>query len=253
MAQLAAPEFQDDTTEGSPTKGATRGNTAKKARYASSGTTRGIAEVRPLSARATGARPFLGENDLVMVENLDDVSWRFEWDKRAYDVSPGQHPMPVPFPAVVNAMGDPRSAKGMELSFRAEDGTSGMIESRHNSIVRLFARYQITNEDVDALVDFAPKLRVTTMQGDAIIFPAQNPNHEPWPVPNTPEPGREAPISVTEAVSEARAENALLREQMAHLQRLVDDRLGTAAAPAAEPEAADLGGAVPDSGPRARI
>jgi hypothetical protein len=253
MAQLAAPEFQDDTTEGSPTKGASRGIASKKAQYRSTGTTRGIAEVRPLSARTSPLRPFLGENDLVMVENLDDVSWRFEWDKRAYDVHPDTHAVPVPFPAVVNALGDPRSAKGMELTFRAEDGTAGMIESRHNSIVRLFARYQITNEDVGALVDFAPKLRVTTMNGDAITFPAQNPDHEPWPVPNAPEPGREAPISVTEAVSEARAENAALREQMAHLQRLVDERLGTASpvTEAAEPDS--LGGAVPDSGPRARI
>lgn len=258
MGPLKTPDYAGAIDEKSTTKGRTRGIPQNRASFTNStnGTTRGIAEVRPMAAR-TQTRPFLGSNDLVLVESMDDVPWRFTWDKRDFDVKPGAPAIPVPFPAVVNALGDPRSVKGQEVTFRSEDGSHGVIEARYHTLMRLCARYQIENEDLHSLVDFCPKVRVTTMNGDPITFPGQNPEADAWPIPNVPEPGREAPISVTEAVAESRAEAAQLRDQVAQLQRLVDERLsatpGGALAAAAESSDDNLGGAVPDSGPRTGI
>ena len=202
-------------------------------------------------------QPFLGEHDMVTVTNIDDVVWRFEWERRAYDLAPGVT-SPVPFPAVVNALGDPRSVDGNVVQFLTETGARGVIATRYDTLAMLMARYGILTEDLDALVDWAPKLRVTTMAGAEIVFPAQNPMGPSMPIPTVPERGKENMVDVRQAIAQVESERDAMRAELAEMRRLLDERLAPVGAPDPRQPGLPDGvpehtGAVPDTGPRTGI
>jgi len=204
--------------------------------------------------------PFLMEHDILKVTNVDNVAWEFGWDRRKYLIQPGETGF-IPFPAVVIKMGDPRSAIDVVTRFNSEDGQRGIIPTRHDSLVTLFAHYGISNENVAELVDFAPKLECRTMADDLLVqFPAQNPDMPPWPVPQVALPGREN--SDMRRMQDALAEeNRQMREELAEMRGLISGRLAGAAPEghadpqiAADPGdpsglAAALAGADVDTGP----
>jgi len=200
-------------------------------------------------------RPFLLEGDILRVENIDNVTWRFGWNRKHWDIKPGETDF-VPFPAVVLAMGDPRSEMGNMLSYSAEDGTRGVVLPRYDELCRLFARYGIEQENVDALVDFAPRLRIETMNGETVIFPAQDPEMVAFPVPNVPIQGRET-TDQRARMDEIASRNAAMEQELAEMRALISDKLG-GDAPAVggaedddgEALAAALTGASADTGPQ---
>ena len=51
--------------------------------------------------------PYLMDRDVCVVENVDQVDWEFKYDRRKYKVEVGKEGL-VPFPALVNALGDLR-------------------------------------------------------------------------------------------------------------------------------------------------
>jgi len=204
-------------------------------------------------------RPFLLEHDILAVRNVDDVTWEFRWDRRRYPIKPGETGY-VPFPGMVNAMGDPRSMVDSMVKYNTEDGQRGVVLTRHEELCRLFANYGIMNENIDELVDFAPKLEVTTMEGDQVIFPAQDPEMIAFPVPNVPEPGREQ-SDQRRLMDQLRAENQARQNEIDELRSLIEERLGGPAALSfpddgeTDPlsEALMAGGAVLDTGPKTTL
>lgn len=258
MGQLAAPEFGDVPSR--PLAGAAaasaqarRGLKEREVSITPMGSRRGIRQPEDAHSRLT-RRPYLLDGDLLLVKNVDDVTWRFRWDHRNYDIRPGQT-LPVPFPAVANMMGDPRSAPGEVVVYHAETGERGAVPSRYEQLVSLFAHYGIADESIDDLVAFAPKIEVQTMSGETVVFPAQNPEMAAWPVPQVAEPGREQPIDQKEAIASIQAENQAMRSELDRMRRLVDVQLGGVDEPADEVRdvAVALGGAAEDGGPRTRI
>jgi hypothetical protein len=242
--------------------------------------TRGVVKVTSMRSRGAvsqpegrwrtreAARPFLLEHDILKVLNVDDVDWEFKWDRRKYLIRQGETGF-VPFPAVMMKMGDPRSVPDSVTRFNTDDGQRGIIATRHDVLCALFAHYGIGNEDVDELVDFAPKLEVRTMADDIVVqFPAQNPLMAPWPVPQAPTPGREN-SDTRRMISSLEDENRGMREELDELRAMISGRLdpGDAAprgrtdtgqfAPgtADDPDAlaAALSGATVDTGPQTQV
>jgi hypothetical protein len=198
--------------------------------------TRGVVKVTSMKARGavsqpegrwttkTAARPFLLEHDILKVTNQDDVEWEFRWDRRKYMVKPGETGY-VPFPAVCIKMGDPRSAPDTVTRFNTEDGQRGIVATRHDVLCSLFAHYGIGNEDVNALVDWGPKLEVRTMEDDLEVqFPIQNPDMAPWPVPTAPQPGREN-SDTRRMVGALEDENRAMRAELDEMRSMLTERL----------------------------
>jgi hypothetical protein len=210
-------------------------------------------------------RPFLLEHDILKVRNIDDVTWQFTWDRRKYDVAPGQVGF-VPFPALVMKMGDPRSVDGAVTRFLSDDGQRGIIPTRYESLTTLFAHYGIANENIDELCDFAPKMEIRTMDGDELVqFPVQNPKMAPWPVPQAAEPGREG-SDTRRLIDNLQEENRQMSSEIAEMREMISGRLDFGQAPpvgrpdpaVAVPDQGDdlasaLTGAPVDRGPSAQI
>jgi len=209
-------------------------------------------------------RPFLMEDTILKVTNIDDCDWEFKWNKVRYLVKRGETKF-VPFEAVKIKMGDPRSMPDIVTRFNSEDGHRGIIPTRYDSLTTLFAHYGIANEDLGDLVDFAPKLEVRTMAEDMVIqFPAQNPDMVAWPVPQVPEPGRENSDArrLMDGLSE---ENRAMREELAQMREMIAGRLNVpegrpdprleAQGTDADPDdlAAALAGATVDQGPSTQL
>lgn len=213
--------------------------------------------------RSKDVLPFLMEHDILSVRNVDTVTWSFGWDRRTYMIAPGETGY-VPFPAIVIKMGDPRSMENEAVKFRTDDGMTGVVCTRHESLCTLFAAYAIENFDLDALVEFAPKLEVTTMEGDPVIFPAQDPAMVAYPVPQSVEPGKEN-SDQRRLMDRLNQENTDMRAEMAEMRALISERLGGVNAddpdaldedpdaPDADELGAALTGATMDSGPATRL
>jgi hypothetical protein len=197
-------------------------------------------------------RPFLLEHDILRVENIDDVTWEFKWDRRTYPIRPGEVGF-VPFPAVVLKMGDPRSEIDSMVKYNTADGQRGVVFTRYEELCRLFAHYGIEQENINELVDFAPRIKVETMQGEPVTFPAQNPEMSAFPVPDVPQPGREH-SDTRRLMDRLQSDNEAMASELAEMKSLIASKLG---GPTSAPEADDgdvlsnaLAGATADTGPQ---
>lgn len=169
-------------------------------------------------------RPFLLEHDILRVENIDDVTWEFRWDRRRYPIKPGDVGF-VPFPAVVMKMGDPRSQEGEMVRFNTDDGQRGVIFTRHEEFCRLFAHYGVEQENLDELLDFAPRMKIETMQGEPVIFPVQQPDMVGFPVPDAPQLGKENSDS-RRMIDRLQASNEDMARELAEMRALIASKLG---------------------------
>jgi len=209
-------------------------------------------------------RPFLMEDTILKVTNIDDVDWEFKWNRTRYLLKRGETKF-IPFEAVKIKMGDPRSIPDMVTRFNSDDGHHGVIPTRYDSLVTLFAHYGIANEDIGALVDFAPKLEVRTMADDIVVqFPVQNPDMVGWPVPQVPQPGREN-SDARRLMDGLAEENRGMREELAQMREMIAGRLNVpegrpdprleAQGTDADPDdlATALAGATVDQGPSTQL
>jgi hypothetical protein len=189
--------------------------------------------------------PFLLDRDVCLVRNVDEVPWEFKYDRRHYKIDVGKEGL-VPFPALVNALGDPRSVPNEQTRFRTENGETGIILTRHDSIRTLFARYSVENENVQDLVDFAPRVEVFHQEtGQAIVFPAQDPDCRPWPVPQHAQPGREN-MPDHRLLESVAAENKELRGELAEMREMMQSLM----AQKAPVGVADVAAGVPQHAPQ---
>lgn len=87
------------------------------------------------------------------------------WDSREYVLEPGKDSI-VPFSAVANAFGDPRSSGSMQ-SLKDEHGVVSWIIDRPSEVRRLRAKYDNQFGDETA-VETYPNVKVYTLDGDEL-------------------------------------------------------------------------------------
>lgn len=193
--------------------------------------------------------PFLMSKDFLEVHNEEPDTVVFKWDRKAYPIKSGESAF-VPFPALVMALGDPRSVD--QEATRFNDGDEhGLIPTRYEELQKLFARYGVRNENIDdetagarqkavtagdqvplhpgpiSLVGKAPKVKCFTMAGKQIDFPAHIPDMLPIGVPNVEGPA--GPVTDARAsMDRMMSENAEMRSRVAALEDVLNERLGGA-------------------------
>ena len=173
-------------------------------------------------ARPARNLPFLMEGDFLQVINRDMRTWDFPWDRKHYTVEPGATTF-VPFEALVDNLGDPRSMDGKVQTFSDADNNRGVVMDRHWELMRLYARYAVENDILDDLVAKAPKVEVRTLAGQLVTFPSQRPDMQPWPTPQVNPHAVNA--DTTKMIDSVVAENAELRSQIDRLESRMDDAL----------------------------
>ncbi len=174
-------------------------------------------KIRPKSSARN--LPFLMDGDFLQVINDDKRTWDFVWDKRHFPIEPGQMGF-VLFEALVDMLGDPRSKDAELVKYQDSYGNKGIVMDRYAELSRLFGRYAVEGENIDELVQRAPKVRCATTLGQAVTFPCQNPSMIPWPTPMAD------PFHVnsdtTRMIDQVSAENADLRTKVDQLEASID-------------------------------
>ena len=166
--------------------------------------------------------PFLLDGDFLQVTNDDVKTWDFRWARKHYPISPNDTTF-VPFEALVNALGDPRSMDNSLVKYSDGQGNKGIVMDRHAEITRLFALYAIENEDIDKMVTAAPRVTVKTLSGQVVRFPSQLPDMLPWPAPLIDDHAVNSDTSrMIDAVA---AENSELRDSIARLEARLDKEI----------------------------
>jgi hypothetical protein len=144
----------------------------------------------------------------------------------------------VPFEAVVNVLGDPRSDDEAQ-PFTDEDGNKGVVVRRDQEMSRLFARYGVVGEDPEALrkghqtiMDkdkgdvshpTVPLLFVTHPEtNEPITFPAQDPTMVSYPVPQN---GQQIMTDPKREITRLQKQNRDLTENFDRLTALVEGLL----------------------------
>jgi hypothetical protein len=170
-------------------------------------------------ARPARDLPFLLDGDFLKVTNNDTRAWDFRWNRKHYVIESKAEGF-VPFEALVDMLGDPRSMDNQLVKYNDGQGFKGIVMDRHAEITRLFARYAIENEDIDALVLAAPKVAVHTLAGQQIRFPSMNPDMLPLPTPMVDE--HAVNTDTTKMIDQVAAENAELRDVVTRLEARLD-------------------------------
>ncbi len=174
-------------------------------------------EPEPPSIFARQELPALIPGDVLSVKNDDTQAVEFAWNRRRWVVEPGQTKS-VPFEAIVNVLGDPRS-DDLPAVYNDGNGNSGQVMRRGDELGRLFARYGVWFEDRGELVKAAPKLVVTHPENDyRIQFPAFDPEMEPYPVLNV---GEKELTGQRRALDSVMSENAQMRKELERMNGLI--------------------------------
>jgi hypothetical protein len=228
MAALKEPQFADNNMvpESVPAKRQATPPTSKARRF-----------------RPVDEMPYLTADDVVRVRNDDKEPLGFGWNNIAYVVQPGEEGI-VPFPAIVDALGDPRSVRGQIVRFTDNRGNRGFIPERYEELKRLMVNYGVYLENIDdeseaahlaaqvpmtqdcSLVSRAPKVTVHTQKGVRLTFPAQIPDMLPYPVEENA--GRAGVVDQRRAVDKLASENAALLDRLEAMEQLLNERLGGA-------------------------
>lgn len=176
-------------------------------------------------------QPFLMDGDMLRVENHSKQPIELAWNRKRWVVAVGGQQF-VLFEAIVNVLGDPRSTYEQNQHYDDGNGNRGMIQDRYSELTRLMARYGIREErlrtfvspetgvELPGLLDVVPDLRVYTLDGTPIIFPAHDPDRLPYPVTNVGKKALNA--DVARQLQQQQAEIDALREQNAKIMRALD-------------------------------
>ena len=181
---------------------------------------------------------FLTNTDILSVRNDGQERIVFAWARVEYPIGPGQTGW-VPFPALCDKLGDPRSMVGQVVTYSDSQGNRGMVCERHVEISRLFGRYGIRNENLDdetaeplpeergrpvSLMGRAPKVYVETLSGHKVTFPTQRPDMVALPVADDGD--RKVPADSRRMIDELREQSEQDRNEIRRLERLINSRLG---------------------------
>jgi hypothetical protein len=166
------------------------------------------------------------------VTNADDKTLDFAWGGRHFPVEVGEQKF-VPFEALVEVMGDPRSMEDQVQRYDDGNGHKGVVMQRKFELDRLFSSYAVTLYNLDdvrdpktnelrlGLLSKAPRVKVETMTGERVIFPITHPDMLPLPVHTT-----EGPAGTTDMVKsldKLSGENESMRGQLADLEARLDE------------------------------
>ena len=175
--------------------------------------------------------PFLMDDDWLQVRNDDSHPVEMAWARKRYIVQPAETAIVI-FQALVNKLGDPRSEDNEIVRFDDGNGHHGVIMPRYSELIRLFALYGIreerledfhnpvTGEDMIGLLSAVPKLTVTTLTGQLVRFPCQDPTMMPYPVTNAGK--RNVNSDTTRMLNSLQAENDELRRRQAETEQRLD-------------------------------
>ena len=164
-------------------------------------------------------RPLLMDGDMLDVTNDSSQTIAFRWARKTYAIEPGQQGFVV-FEALADALGDPRSQDGQMTRYDDGAGNRGIVPNRYDELCRMFARYGVKNESMDELAEKAPRVRVTTLHGQPVVFPAVNPASTAYPVANADEGNVSSDVS--RMFTKATAENAELRDRLERLEAALE-------------------------------
>lgn len=177
-----------------------------------------------------GQMPFLVDGDMLQVKNGSKRLVTLAWGRKKWRIDQGANAI-VPFEALVNALGDPRSRNEGITRWSDNDGNRGMILSRYDEMCRLFALYAVDREDLETLVKRVPNLHVTILagvfSGTAVQFPGKRPDMVAYPVVDL---GGKVVSDLGSTVARLQSENAQMRkdyeEAMAKMDRILAAREG---------------------------
>lgn len=180
-----------------------------------------------------GDAPFIVDGDILDVYNDASLPTTFRWARRAYTVQPGDH-APVPFEALVDALGDPRSVDSATVRYDDGIGGHGLVATRYDELCRMFARYGVQNESIDDLQasDKLPRVRCFTLRGERVNFPAERPDMTPLPVANEDE--GKVSSDVTRMIAKERERGAAMEERLEALEAALAAAYSEREAPVAE-------------------
>jgi hypothetical protein len=166
--------------------------------------------------------PFLVDGDMLDVINDGHKPVIFRWARRRYVVEVGEQAF-VPFEALVDALGDPRSVENATVRYDDGAGNRGLVASRYEELVRLFAHYAVQGESVEDLVSspHVPKVRVFTLAGQQVFFPCSIPDATALPVANADEGHVNA--DVTRMIDKVRGENTDLKARLDALESALEE------------------------------
>jgi hypothetical protein len=179
-----------------------------------------------------GSEPFLLEGDFLKVTNHEAKTVDFAWGGRHFPIEPGEEKF-VPFEALVEALGDPRSMDDEVQRYDDGNGHKGVVMQRKFEIDRLFSAYAVTLYNIDDVIDpktkelrvgltsKAPRVTVTTMTGQPVVFPISHPDMLPLPV-HTLE-GKGGTTDMVKSLDKLASENEAMRGQLADLEGRLDE------------------------------
>ena len=165
--------------------------------------------------------PFLLDGDVLDVYNDWVKPAVFRWARRRYEIIPGENGF-VPFEALVDALGDPRSVENSTIRYDDGAGNRGLISTRYDELVRMFARYAVEGESVEALVQsiHVPKVRCYTLSGQQVFFPCLMPDATALPVANADKGNVNS--DVTRMIDKVRGENSDLKARLEALESALE-------------------------------
>lgn len=144
------------------------------------------------------------EYQMVFVENQGDTDVTFKWNKARYNIPPGQR-IPVPWPAMVRHMGDPRTIDLPGNDPRAKQRTYEF--QRLANKYGIYSKHHLWNEKI-------PKVKAFTLAGEPIITVLDDPRG----VSNTDEAlTAEASIQNEQTMRAMQQQIAQLTAQLAQL------------------------------------
>jgi hypothetical protein len=165
-----------------------------------------------------GTEPLVMDGDYLNVTNLSKIPVVFNWDNRAWVLEHNQT-KPVLFEALVDALGDPRSAlDDKPTPFDAGHGHRGVVQGRYEELKRMFSRYGVEQFSRPDLVEAAPHLKCETLDGKRVTFPATHPDMNAFPVVEVTD---KVPTDISRMYEQISNENADMRGEIENLKRLM--------------------------------
>jgi hypothetical protein len=175
--------------------------------------------------------PFLMDGDFLKVTNRDDKVHVFGWNHKTFVIEPGESKF-VPFEALVDVMGDPRSMEREVQKYTDGQGGKGMVMQRSFELARLFTRYAVggshledttdpkTGEVTLGLLAKSPRIETETLNGERIMFPASHPDMDPLPLHNVDE--FKINVDTVKALDKLESENSEMRQSLAEMNVRMD-------------------------------